>query len=328
MSDAKHDHPLELLSSYLDDELPVDERAPIDRHLAICPECRDQLDALRRLSRAVAEEVVPPPPDDLEARVLRRLDAASVVPMRRRRFVVPATIAATIAAASLVAVVTWKQGGFAPVPRPERAAETADATRLRDKVAANAPAASPEPAQPPPPAVQGLVVPAEAPSKTIAKEKKAAAGFDMDVAKLATTEQGIQGVGASKDERPDDAIGRAAGGAPIAAVVPEARNALKATALACVGAVDDAGVEASWEVTDLVVAVRDLEAMAASLGGRLERPGAAPGATFAVVLPVARYDAFDTAARGMGIAGLSVPSVGADGACIRQRIAVRQIAPR
>ena len=62
MSEAGGIHPREQLSAYLDDELSADERAAVDRHLALCDSCRDQLASLRALSQALRDEEVPPVP--------------------------------------------------------------------------------------------------------------------------------------------------------------------------------------------------------------------------------------------------------------------------
>jgi len=102
MSDPGRGHPREALSGYIDDQLGVEARAAIDRHLAECEDCRAELEALRRLARAVAEEEIPPVPLDLQARIGRSLDAATGVRSRTRRFVVPTTIAATIAAIGIL----------------------------------------------------------------------------------------------------------------------------------------------------------------------------------------------------------------------------------
>ena len=129
MSDVAGGHPRERLSSYLDDELGVDERSAVDRHLAGCEDCRDELDALRRIARALSEESVPEPGIDLAAKIGRRLDAARP-PARRRplRFVLPATIAATLGAVGILVALQWREGRLgtpAPPPPPPRAAEVA-----------------------------------------------------------------------------------------------------------------------------------------------------------------------------------------------------------
>jgi anti-sigma factor RsiW len=103
-------HPRDLLSAYLDDELTLDERHAVDRHLALCERCRKDLLSLKALARAVGEEHVPAVPPELAMRISRRLDEAQVVPIRRRRgFVIPATIAATAAAVGILAVVQMRQ---------------------------------------------------------------------------------------------------------------------------------------------------------------------------------------------------------------------------
>ena len=78
MNDAGRGHPREGLSDYLDDQLPVEARARVDRHLAECEDCRMELEALRRLKRAVADEQVPPVPLDLQARIGRRSEERRV----------------------------------------------------------------------------------------------------------------------------------------------------------------------------------------------------------------------------------------------------------
>ena len=45
---------VELLGSAVCDALEVDERVRLDRHLAGCSECRDELIALRRVARRLS----------------------------------------------------------------------------------------------------------------------------------------------------------------------------------------------------------------------------------------------------------------------------------
>ena len=99
MSDPSNGHPRDLLSEILGRRArPRRAERSVDRHLAGCEDCRAELETLRRLARALAEESVPPVPVDLEARIGRRLDAGTIVRATRWRFAVPATIAATLGA--------------------------------------------------------------------------------------------------------------------------------------------------------------------------------------------------------------------------------------
>ena len=88
MNDAESGHPRGLLSAYLDDELAVEDRSGVDRHLATCEDCRAELEALARLARAIADDSVPPPPPELGAKIGSRLDGATAVRPRDRKSVV------------------------------------------------------------------------------------------------------------------------------------------------------------------------------------------------------------------------------------------------
>jgi anti-sigma factor RsiW len=55
-------HIRERLSAYLDGETPAAETESLERHLQVCPECRRELAALRRLTAALADLTVPVPP--------------------------------------------------------------------------------------------------------------------------------------------------------------------------------------------------------------------------------------------------------------------------
>lgn len=52
----------ERLSAYLDGECPEGEAQGVARHLEDCPGCREELEALLRLTAALAELTVPAPP--------------------------------------------------------------------------------------------------------------------------------------------------------------------------------------------------------------------------------------------------------------------------
>lgn len=60
------------LSAYLDGELPPEEVAEVERHLAECPSCRAELDDLRATVRILKLARTPEAPDDLEELILAR----------------------------------------------------------------------------------------------------------------------------------------------------------------------------------------------------------------------------------------------------------------
>lgn len=57
---------VELVTPYLEDALPMHERAVIERHLAICGGCRTYLDQMRQTIRAIGH--IPPEPAASDAR--------------------------------------------------------------------------------------------------------------------------------------------------------------------------------------------------------------------------------------------------------------------
>ncbi|MBW1917516.1 MAG: zf-HC2 domain-containing protein [Deltaproteobacteria bacterium] len=63
----------ELLSAYMDDELPLTQKEMIQAHLAICPACRQELARLEHLWQALANLPETAPPSDLVEGVLARL---------------------------------------------------------------------------------------------------------------------------------------------------------------------------------------------------------------------------------------------------------------
>ena len=112
------EHPNELLSSYLDDDVSALERMRVESHLLQCEQCRAELDGLRRVVRRAAALDDRPPQKDLWAGIAERIGRAGspdVVPLApfRRRFVfsVPQLVAA---AAVLVA---FSAGGAALLMR-------------------------------------------------------------------------------------------------------------------------------------------------------------------------------------------------------------------
>ena len=84
----------EALAGYLDDGLPIDERGPVELHLASCAVCRDELTEIRRLQR-----------------------------LRHRRLWTPVLISAAAAAAVLLAVALPRRAtttsNISPAPSAE-----------------------------------------------------------------------------------------------------------------------------------------------------------------------------------------------------------------
>lgn len=98
-------HERERLSAYLDRELPADERAAVEAHLAACPECATRLAELAAADEAAACLPAEAPESYFEAfpaRVRARLESARTASPGRR---VPAWTWA-VAAVLLLAVVT------------------------------------------------------------------------------------------------------------------------------------------------------------------------------------------------------------------------------
>jgi len=78
----------ELLSDYLDHDLPRGEAEALERHLADCAECRDTLAALERVKTRAATLVDPPAPTDLWAGIASRIGTAGSTSVQPRRSVV------------------------------------------------------------------------------------------------------------------------------------------------------------------------------------------------------------------------------------------------
>jgi hypothetical protein len=165
-------HERERLSAYLDGELPPQERAAVEGHLAACSECAAFLAELAAVDEAAASLPVEAPEgyfDSFPARVRSRLEAPKAAAARRR---VPAWTWAA-AAALLLAVVTPltvrhlrpapgeapstaavalpPPPGTAEPPRGEDARQAEPSSKTVLGVAPPAPARSAAPAAPPAP---------------------------------------------------------------------------------------------------------------------------------------------------------------------------------
>ncbi|MER7555433.1 anti-sigma factor [Nocardioides sp. NPDC126508] len=99
-----------LVGAYLLHALEPGERAEVEAHLAVCPDCREEVDSLRAATAALAGQVAETPPASLRARVLRTASETPQLPpvvaaiRRRRRWL--AGMAAAAAALVIGAGVT------------------------------------------------------------------------------------------------------------------------------------------------------------------------------------------------------------------------------
>ena len=319
MSGPSNGHPRDLLSEYLDDELGLEERASVDRHLAGCEDCRTELETLRRLARALAEESVPPVPVDLEARIGRRLDAGTLVRPTRWRFAVPATIAATLGAVGLLVALLWRDGriGVPPAPTPASAPAAESKQHELDKVK-----------------------PSFAPVPPVLEEQRAASPrekkdtrTDAFVSDLPVTPQqtpqrdaenapaaapagvaggvvgGVEG-GVAGDISSGVATGAKEKVAAQVAAADERREpkAVKAeVSSVCGERWLDSGLRATWVVQDVATAVWELNRMAHDVRGIGVWHGPADGGPYVLAVPLARFEEVFFALRARGMDGLSEP---------------------
>jgi len=130
------------LSDYLDDELTGDERAALDRHLAECGACRDDLARLARVTDWAAAYEGRPPRTDPWPAIRRAMDTRTppvdAMPIARRgwrhrtvRLGAPLALAASLLFATVSGVTWW----IARTTAPERTAQPADAMAIRSAAA-------------------------------------------------------------------------------------------------------------------------------------------------------------------------------------------------
>lgn len=108
-----NDHPLELISAFLDGEIDSDDRALVEAHLVACEACRTLAGDLRALDAAIAAEGVPPVPSALSARIswgLRGTTAAARRPPRRSALGRVLAVGGAVAAALILGFVVVKEG--------------------------------------------------------------------------------------------------------------------------------------------------------------------------------------------------------------------------
>jgi anti-sigma factor RsiW len=108
------------LSAFIDDELPTDERAELQAHLATCATCREDLDGLRQVQQWAADYPGTPVHADVWQGVVGAIRARRVVglppsgPGRWRRFNLPLALAASLAFFAVGAGSWWAARATAP----------------------------------------------------------------------------------------------------------------------------------------------------------------------------------------------------------------------
>lgn len=106
---------VELLSAYHDGELPLDQADAVAEHLAVCPACSAELDALQKLSDMAQQLDEPSPPRHVWPRIAAQLDANQTpaaptgLPTRRAsRKSLLAVAALLLVSLSWVAYTRWQ----------------------------------------------------------------------------------------------------------------------------------------------------------------------------------------------------------------------------
>jgi hypothetical protein len=127
-----HDEFLLGIDEYLDGDLPPEEEAAMEAHLADCGECRGEIQTYRRLRRlAFASEPVPIP-DDLGYRIRRRLEEVPGFRRPRGRLLRLSTLLPGVAAAAILLLLL--------LPRPEAPSPRPAGVPIGDAMLARAPA--------------------------------------------------------------------------------------------------------------------------------------------------------------------------------------------
>jgi len=326
MTDGANGHPRDGLSEYLDDQLGVEERTAMDRHLASCEDCRAELDALRRLAGAVADEEVPPVPLDLAARIGRSLDAATIVRLPRRRFVVPATIAATLGAIGILVALQWRDGHLVAPATPELQEQD---RAIDESKRANLPSSSV--------ATEGTLTARQTrPEKeavrrdALDKDVKSSDEPALEERSKQKKDEGVQGgvpggvasggAAATADDKRRDlvlskVVNEAVGVAPrelAPAAAPTLARKSEAVS-SCMDRWSDSGLRGSWDVPNVDAAERQLGRIAHAVSGIGLWRGVADGRPYVVVVPRDRFEEVFYALRARGVTGLLEPPTLAEG---------------
>ncbi len=116
-----------LLSCYIDRELPGVDMLTIQRHLDECFECRREYHTLLQVKRLLSEMPVVPPSDSLEERLVQQV-LATTAPRPAWRWMIPRPLLRPLAVAVALAALTlgaWYLGVQARSPMEQNMATTA-----------------------------------------------------------------------------------------------------------------------------------------------------------------------------------------------------------
>lgn len=196
----KHARARDLIPDYLEGDLDVPTRAALDRHLAGCPSCNEEVRSLRGVVGLLRSLPDPTPRIDLADAVMDRISAGEGEPPLRldrralRRVTVPrlvGTLAAGLAGAAVVL-------SFAPEDLPFPTTGEADARSLRLSQNAETPG-GPAPASRPPHAVlpPGVHMPPR--STRLAQRAWPLMGFDAGARSLPRPSAFAAGVAPTPD---------------------------------------------------------------------------------------------------------------------------------
>jgi anti-sigma factor RsiW len=125
---VNHERARELLSAHLERDLEEAERFGVDAHLAVCDECGEELEGLRRTVSLLRRLPAPEPPLHLATRVMARIATAEPPPAAWRRWLaglaapmVAAPIAAALAAAAVLLLAEPRSPTQVAEVRPDAA---------------------------------------------------------------------------------------------------------------------------------------------------------------------------------------------------------------
>lgn len=119
----------EQLNAYLDGELPEEQRIALERHLAVCQQCVDEVKSLRGISAMLKQWEGPQLSMMAMARLHRAIDVESFSRLRRLA-VSLSSLAATLALATML--WAYQGGGISAPTAWERIAITPGAERVDD----------------------------------------------------------------------------------------------------------------------------------------------------------------------------------------------------